>query len=127
MADIYSWEETRAPFEESGLLALTATETENVIPSPEQSLCLLVHRPLDSFLSESKSPHPKVNKPASTFTLEGVRELQGPSGLEPMTNLASESSLQEAKAPKSSSLTGDQGLIASEVQDEELSPPPAYP
>uniref|UniRef100_A0A8C0XGK2 G-protein coupled receptors family 3 profile domain-containing protein n=1 Tax=Castor canadensis TaxID=51338 RepID=A0A8C0XGK2_CASCN len=115
MADIYSWEETRAPFEESGLLALTATQTENVIPSPEQSLCLLVHRPLDSFLSESKSPHPKVNKPASTFTLEGVRELQGPSGLEPMTNLASEPSLQEAKAPKSSSLTGDQGLIASEA------------
>ena len=129
MADIdsYLWEGTGAPSEESGLLALTATQKQMLCPSvPENPLCLLVQRPLGSFLPDSKSPRPKVNKPASTFTLEGVRELQVPSELEPRTSLAPEPTLQEAETQKSSSLTEDQE-IASEAQLEELIPPTVYP
>ncbi|XP_047403593.1 probable G-protein coupled receptor 179 [Sciurus carolinensis] len=122
MADICPWEETGAPVEESGLLALTATQTENFPIAPEKSSCLLVHRPLGSFLSESKSSHPKVSKPASTFTLGGIRELQGPSALEPRTYLGAESNLQEPEGQRSSSLTEDKGQVASETQ-EELTPP----
>ncbi|XP_046530790.1 probable G-protein coupled receptor 179 [Equus quagga] len=128
MADICPWEETRAPSEESGLLALTATQTEIFFPTaPEKPPHLLVHRPLGSFLPESKSPHPKVSKPAGTITLEGVRELQGPSGLGPRTSLAPEPSLQEAEDQKSSSLTEDQGEVASKAQHEEFAPPTVYP
>ncbi|XP_069883026.1 probable G-protein coupled receptor 179 [Dipodomys merriami] len=127
MADICPWEVTRAPSEESGFLALTATATENVCPSSEQSLCLLVHRPLDSFFPDFKSSHPEVSEPWSTFTPEGVIELQGPSGRGSRTNLAPNSSLQEAEGQKSSHLTEDQGQVASQAQDEELGPPPTYP
>ncbi|KAF4012539.1 hypothetical protein G4228_002948 [Cervus hanglu yarkandensis] len=129
MADIDSclWEGTGAPSEESGLLALTATQKQMLCPTaPENPQCLLVQRPLGSFLPDSKSPRPKVNKPASTFTLEGVRELQVPSELEPRTSLAPEPTLQEAETQKSSSLTEDQE-IASEAQLEELIPPTVYP
>ncbi|KAB0367613.1 hypothetical protein FD755_020937 [Muntiacus reevesi] len=129
MADIDSClrEGTGAPSEESGLLALTATQKQMLCPTaPENPPCLLVQRPLGSFLPDSKSPRPKVNKPASTFTLEGVRELQVPSELEPRTSLAPEPTLQEAETHKSSSLTEDQE-IASEAQLEELIPPTVYP
>uniref|UniRef100_I3MW63 G protein-coupled receptor 179 n=1 Tax=Ictidomys tridecemlineatus TaxID=43179 RepID=I3MW63_ICTTR len=122
MADICPWEETGALLEESGLLALTATQTENFPTAPEKSSCLLVHRPLERFLSESKSSHPKVSKPVSTLTLGGIREPQGPSGLGPKTCLGTESSLQEGEAQRSSSLMEDQGQVASEAQDEELTP-----
>ncbi|XP_057392180.1 probable G-protein coupled receptor 179 [Balaenoptera acutorostrata] len=126
--DICLWEVTGAPSEESGLLALTETQTEKLCPTaPENPPCLLVHRPLGGFLPEGKSPCPKVSKPASTFTLEGVRELQVPSELGPRTSLVPEPTLQEAKAQKSSSLTEDQGEVASKAQHEELTPPTVYP
>lgn len=126
MADICPGEETGVPPEESGLLALTATQREFFPTAPEKPLCLLVHGPLDHFFPESKIPCPKVSRPASTFTLEGVRELQGPSGLEPRTSLAPEPSLQEAEA-QSSSLTEDSGQVAFEAQYEEFTPPTVYP
>ncbi|XP_076727440.2 putative G-protein coupled receptor 179 [Callospermophilus lateralis] len=122
MADICPWEETGALLEESGLLALTATQTENFPTAPEKSSCLLVHRPLERFLSESKSSHPKMSKPVNTLTLGGIREPQGPSGLGPKTCLGTESSLQEGEAQRSSSLMEDHGQVASEAQDEELTP-----
>lgn len=125
MADICPWEETRAPTDGSGLLALPTTQTD-VPAAPENSLCLSVHRPLESFVPVSKSVHPEVSKPPSAFLLEGVRE-QGPLGLEPGAKSAPEPSLEEVEAPKSSSLTEDHGQMASETQDGELSPPPAYP
>nr|XP_045013813.1 probable G-protein coupled receptor 179 [Jaculus jaculus] len=125
MADICPWEETRAPPEESGLLALSAAQTD-VLTEPGKSLCLLAHRPLDSFLPESKSSHPKVSKPPSSFAVEGVREQQGPLGLELRAKLAPESSLQETQAQKAF-LPDDQEQGAPEVQGEEPSPPPAYP
>ncbi|XP_048222804.1 probable G-protein coupled receptor 179 [Perognathus longimembris pacificus] len=127
MADICPWEVTRAPSEEPAFLALTATVTENVCPSPEQSLCLLVHRPLASFLPDFKSSHLEVSKLGSTITAEGVTELQGPSGLGPRINLAPNSSLQEAEGQKSSHLTEVQGQEASQAQDEEFGPPSTYP
>ncbi|KAL0597646.1 putative G-protein coupled receptor 179 [Plecturocebus cupreus] len=126
MADICPGEETGVPSEESGLLALTATQTEFFPTAPGKPLCLLVHGPLDHFLPESKILCPKVSRPASTSTLEGVRELQGSSGLESRTSLAPEPSLQEAKA-QSSSLTEDPGQMALEVQCEEFTPPTVYP
>lgn len=125
MADICPWEETRAPADESGLLALPTTQRD-VPAAPEKSLCLSVHRPLESFVPVSKSVRPEVRKPPSAFLLEGVRE-QGPLGLEPGVKSAPEPSLEEVEAPKSSSLTEDQGQMTSETQDGELSPPPAYP
>ncbi|XP_050012404.1 probable G-protein coupled receptor 179 [Alexandromys fortis] len=125
MADICPWEETRAPTDGSGLLALPTTQTD-VPAAPENSLCLSVHRPLESFVPVSKSVRPEVSKPPSAFLLEGVRE-QGPLGLEPRAKSAPEPSLEEVEAPKSSSLTEDHGQMASETQDGELSPPPAYP
>ncbi|KAK2111783.1 hypothetical protein P7K49_011529 [Saguinus oedipus] len=126
MADICPGEETGVPFEESGLLALTATQTEFFPTAPEKPLCLLVHGPLDHFLPESKILCPRVSRPASTTTLERVRELQGSSGLESRTSLAPEPSLQEGEA-QSSSLTEDPGQIALEVQREEFTPPTVYP
>lgn len=126
MADICPGEETGVPPEESGLLALTAMQRDFFPTAPEKPLCLLVHGPLDHFFPESKIPCPKVSRPASTFTLEGVRELQGPSGLEPRTSLAPEPSLQEAEA-QSSSLTEDSGQVAFEAQYEEFTPPTVYP
>lgn len=127
MADICDWEGTGAPSEESGLLALTATQTEIFFPTvPENPPCLLVHRPPGSFLPESKSPRPQVSKAASTFTLEGVRELQGASGHGPRTSSAPEPRLQEGEAQESSSLTEDQGEGAS-TAPQELSPPTVYP
>ncbi|XP_069337415.1 probable G-protein coupled receptor 179 [Eulemur rufifrons] len=127
MADICPGEEPGAPSEEPGLLALTATRTEIILTAPEKPLCLSVHGPLDHFLPESKSPRPKASQPASASTLEGVRELQVPSGLEPLTSLAPEPGLQEAEAQKSSSLTEDQGQVAFETQNEEVIPPTVYP
>ncbi|XP_008569198.1 PREDICTED: probable G-protein coupled receptor 179 [Galeopterus variegatus] len=127
MADICPWEETGAPPEKSGLLALTATRTEIFPTAPEKPLCLLVHGPLHSVLPESRSSRPEVNKPTSTFILEGVRELQGLSGPGPRTNLAPEPSLQEAETQKSSPLTEDQGQVVSEDQNEELTLPTVYP
>ncbi|KAJ1071819.1 hypothetical protein K5549_002111 [Capra hircus] len=129
MADIDTclWEGTGAPSEESGLLALTATQKQMLCPTaPENPPCLLVQRPSGSFLPDSKSPRPKVNKPTSTFTLEGVRELQVPSEPGPRTSLAPDPTLQEAETQKSSSLTEDQE-VASEAQLEELTPPTVYP
>lgn len=125
MADICPWEETRAPTDESGLLALPTTQTD-VPAAPVKSLCLSLHRPLESLVPVSKSVRPEVSKPPSVFLLEGVRE-QGPLGLEPGAKSAPEPSLEEAEVLKSSSLTEDQGQMASETQDGELSPPPAYP
>ncbi|ERE67576.1 putative G-protein coupled receptor [Cricetulus griseus] len=125
MADICPWEEPRAPSDESGFLALPTTQTD-VPATPEKSLCLSAHRPLESFLPQSKSQHPEVTKPPSAFPLESVKE-QGPTGLEPGTKSAPEPSLKDAEAPKSFSLIEDQGQMAPEAQDEEFSPPPAYP
>ncbi|XP_052612467.1 probable G-protein coupled receptor 179 [Peromyscus californicus insignis] len=125
MADICPWEESRPPSDESGPLALPTTQTD-VPAAPEKSLCLSVHRPLETFLPESKSVHPEVSKPPSALPLEGVRE-HGPLGLEPGAKSDPEPSLEEAEAPKSLSLIEDQGQMTSEVQDGELSPPPAYP
>ncbi|XP_008053902.1 probable G-protein coupled receptor 179 [Carlito syrichta] len=127
MADICPGEEPGVPSEPPGLLTLTATRTEVFLPAPEKPQCLLVHGPLEHFLPESKSPHPKVSKPDSAFTLEGVQELQVPSELGPTTSLAPEPCLQEVEAQKSSSLTQDQGQVAFEAENEELSPPAAYP
>ncbi|XP_025773263.1 probable G-protein coupled receptor 179 [Puma concolor] len=127
MADICDWEGTGAPPEESGLLALTATQTEIFFPpAPENPPCLLVHRPPGSFLPESKSPRPEGSKAATTFTLEGVRELQGASGHEPRTSSVPEPSLQEAEAHESSSFAEDKE-VASIAPYEELSPPTVYP
>ncbi|XP_016057692.1 PREDICTED: probable G-protein coupled receptor 179 [Miniopterus natalensis] len=113
MADICPWEETGALSKESGLLALRASETEIFFPRvPENPPCLLVQRPLGGFLPESKCPRPKVSKPGSSFTLER------PSGLGP--------SLQEAEA-QNSSLTEDQGEVASKAPHEECAPPTVYP
>ncbi|XP_040605531.1 probable G-protein coupled receptor 179 isoform X2 [Mesocricetus auratus] len=125
MADICPWEEPRAPSDEFGFLALPTTQTD-VPATPEKSLCLSAHRPLESFLPQSKSQHLEVTKPPSAFPLEDVRE-QGPSGLEPRTKSAPEPSLEDTEAPKSFSLIEDQGQMAPVAQDEELSPPPAYP
>lgn len=128
MADICPWEGTGTLPEESGPPALTATQTELFFPTaPENPPCLSVQRPLGGFLPESKSSRPKVSKPVSTFTLEGVQELQGPLGLGPRTNLAPEPSLQEAEAQKSSFLMEDQGEGASKAPHEELAPPTVYP
>ncbi|KAM5273981.1 putative G-protein coupled receptor 179 [Ctenodactylus gundi] len=128
MADICSWEETQAPSEESGLLALAAAQRQNFPRAPEKSVCLSVHRPLGSFIPESKSSHPEAGRLASSSSsLEYVRELHGPSGIGPRTKGAPEPSLQETEVQKSSSLTEDQGQVASETQDEELTPPPVYP
>nr|XP_012621418.1 probable G-protein coupled receptor 179 [Microcebus murinus] len=126
MADICPGEESGAPSEEPGLLALTATQTEIIPIAPEKPLCLSVHGPLDHSLPESKSAHPKASQPPSASTL-GVRELQGPSGLESLTSSAPEPGLQEVEAQKSSSLTEDQGQVTSEAQNEELIPPTVYP
>ncbi|XP_058558989.1 probable G-protein coupled receptor 179 [Neofelis nebulosa] len=127
MADICDWEGTGAPPEESGLLALTATQTEIFFPpAPENPPCLLVHRRPGSFLLESKSPRPEGSKAATTFTLEGVRERQGASGHEPRTSSVPEPSLQEAEAHESSSFAEDKE-VASIAPYEELSPPTVYP
>ncbi|CAO2645069.1 Probable G-protein coupled receptor 179 [Lemmus lemmus] len=91
MADICPWEETRAPTDESGLLALPTTQRD-VPAALEKSLCLSVHSPLESFVPVSKSVRPEVSKPPSAFLLEGVRE-QGPLGLEPGAKSAPEPSL----------------------------------
>ncbi|XP_037005913.2 probable G-protein coupled receptor 179 [Artibeus jamaicensis] len=128
MADICPWEGTGASSEESGLLALTATQTKICFPGdPENPPCLSVQRPLGCFLPESKSPHPKVSKPTSSFILGDFREFQGPSGLGPRTSLTSGPSLQEAEARNSSSLTEDRGEVASKGTHEELIPPTVYP
>ncbi|KAG8514835.1 putative G-protein coupled receptor 179, partial [Galemys pyrenaicus] len=119
MADICSWEGTGVSSEESGLLVLAATQTEIFSPTaPEKPPCLSVHKPPGSFLLESKSPYPEVSKSASS-SLEGVKGLQEPSGLGAGMSLAAESSLQEAKAQKSPSLTEDQEL-ASKAPCEEV-------
>ncbi|KAL1778949.1 putative G-protein coupled receptor 179 [Sigmodon hispidus] len=125
MADICPWEETRAPSDESGLLALLATQID-VPAAPKKSPCLSVHRPLETILSESKSLYPEARRLPSAFPLEGVGE-QGPSGLEPRARSPPEPHLEEEKVPKSSSLIEDQGQTVPEAQDGELSPPPAYP
>ncbi|XP_032313756.1 probable G-protein coupled receptor 179 [Camelus ferus] len=126
--DICLWEGTAAPSEEPGLLALTATRSEILFPAaPENSPCLLVHRPPGDLLPQSKSPRPEVSKPTGTFTLEGVKELQVPSELGPRTSLVPEPSVQEAETQKSSSLIKDQGEAASKAQYEELSFPTVYP
>ncbi|KAM8818706.1 putative G-protein coupled receptor 179 [Rhynchonycteris naso] len=128
MADICPWEGTGAPSEESGLLALTATQTETFSPrTPENPPHLSVQRSLGGSLLESKSPHPKVSQPASSFTVEGVREFQGPSGHGTRTSLASGQHLQEVESQNSSSLTEDQGEVASKAPHEELAPPTVYP
>uniref|UniRef100_A0A671EIF6 G protein-coupled receptor 179 n=1 Tax=Rhinolophus ferrumequinum TaxID=59479 RepID=A0A671EIF6_RHIFE len=120
VAGICPEEGTGAPAEESGLLALTATRTEIFFrTAPENPPYLSVQRPPGGFLPQSKSPYPKVSKAPSTFTLAGVRELQGPSGLGP--------SLRQAEAQKSSSLTEDQGEVASKAPHEEFAPPNVYP
>ncbi|XP_040857439.1 probable G-protein coupled receptor 179 [Ochotona curzoniae] len=120
MADICPWEET-------GHLALTPTQTENSPPVSEQSLCLSVHEPLRSFLPESKSPWPQVNKPASTSILEGIKETQGPSGLGPRIGLVPEPHLQEVEPRKSISLSEDEGQVAADVDSEDLAPARVYP
>ncbi|XP_060242833.1 probable G-protein coupled receptor 179 isoform X1 [Meriones unguiculatus] len=125
MADICPWEEDRARPDESGLLALATTQTD-VPAAPEKSLCLSVHRSLETFLPDSKSVRPELSKPTSAFPLEGVRE-QEPSGIESGAKSAPEPSLGEGEAPKSLSLIEDQGQMASEAEAEEFSPPPAYP
>ncbi|XP_057572562.1 probable G-protein coupled receptor 179 [Hippopotamus amphibius kiboko] len=126
--DICLSEGTGAPSEESGLPALTANQAEKLCPTaPENPSCPSGHRPLGGFLLESKSSCPKVSKPTSNFTLEGVRELQVPSELGPRTSLVPEPTLQEAEVHKSSSLTEDQGEVASKAQHEELPPPTVYP
>ncbi|XP_036052769.1 probable G-protein coupled receptor 179 [Onychomys torridus] len=123
MADICPWEESRAPADESGPLALPTTQTD-VLAAPEKSLCLYVHRPLEPLLPESKSVHPQVSKPPSALPLEGVRE---PLGLEPGAESDPEPSLEEAEAPKSLPLIEDQEQVTSEARDGEPGPPPAYP
>ncbi|XP_037666280.1 probable G-protein coupled receptor 179 [Choloepus didactylus] len=128
ITEICPWEETGTPAEESGPLALTAIQTESFFPTAsEKPPCFLTHRPLSSFLPESKSPRPKVSRPASTFTLEGITEPQGPSGLGPGASLFPELSPQEAEAHKSSFLTEDKGEAASKAQNEELILPTEYP
>ncbi|KAM6174637.1 putative G-protein coupled receptor 179 [Erethizon dorsatum] len=126
MADICPWEETRALCKEPGLLALIAAQTENIPPAPEKLLCLPV-----SFIPESKSSHPEGTKgskaASSAGSQEGVRELQGPSGPGPRTSVTPKLGLQEAEARKSSPLAEDQGQVASEAQEDAVSPPPAYP
>ncbi|EHB14193.1 Putative G-protein coupled receptor 179 [Heterocephalus glaber] len=126
MADVCPWEDTSAPLEEPGFRALTVAQTENVPKAAEKSLCFSV-----SFIPESKSSHPKGVKGAkaarSAGSQEGGRALGGPSGLGPRTRVSLELSVQGAEAPKSSSLAEDHGQVASEAQDEYLSPPPAYP
>nr|XP_036846797.1 probable G-protein coupled receptor 179 [Manis javanica] len=127
MADIGLWEGTEIPSEESSLLALTATPTEIFSPTaPDNPPCPLVHRPQDNFLQESKSPHPEVSKQASTFTLEGVRELQELPEFRPRTSFTPEPRFQEAEAQMSFSLT-DQGEEASKAEHGELTPPAVYP
>ncbi|KAK2500848.1 hypothetical protein MC885_001299 [Smutsia gigantea] len=127
MADISLWEGTEIPSEESSHLALTATLTEIFSPTaPDNPPCPLVHRPQGDFLPESKSPHPEVSKQASTFRLEGVRELQELSGFGPRTSLIPEPRFQEAEAQMSFSLT-DQGEVASKAEHGELTPPTVYP
>ncbi|XP_036889314.1 probable G-protein coupled receptor 179 isoform X2 [Sturnira hondurensis] len=128
MADICPWEGAGAPSEEPGLLALTATRTKICLPGDLENLpCLSVQRPLGCFLPESKSLCPKVSKPTSSFILGDSREFQGPSGLGPRTSLTPGPSLREAEAQNSSSLTEDQGEVASEGPHEELIPPTVYP
>lgn len=73
MADICPWEETSTQSDESSLLALPVTQA-NVPAAPEKSICLSVHRPLESFFPESKSVRPDVCKPPGVLPLEGVRE-----------------------------------------------------
>uniref|UniRef100_A0A8C7AFT1 G protein-coupled receptor 179 n=1 Tax=Neovison vison TaxID=452646 RepID=A0A8C7AFT1_NEOVI len=127
MADFCDWEGTGVPSEESGLLASTATQKEIFFPTvPENPPCLLVHSPPGSSLPESKSTRPEVSKAGSTFTPEGVRELQGASGHGPRTSSAPEPSHQEAEVQESSS-TVDQGEGVSTAPHEELSPPTVYP
>ncbi|XP_007940193.2 probable G-protein coupled receptor 179 [Orycteropus afer afer] len=128
MADICPWEGIGAPSEESGLLAVTATQTEMFIPTAyEKPPCLSVQRPLESLLPESKSPRPEVSKPDSTLSLEGARELQRASALGLGSSLAPEPSLQEAKAPKFSSSTEDKEAVISEMQNKEFALPNVYP
>ncbi|XP_059526768.1 probable G-protein coupled receptor 179 [Myotis daubentonii] len=128
MADICPWEATGAPSEEPGLPALTARQTETFFPrGPENPPGLSIQRPLGSFLPESKCSRPQMSPPASSFTPEGGREFQGPSGLGPRTRLASGPTLQEAAAQNSSSLSEDQGEVASQDPHEELVPPAVYP
>ncbi|XP_077020723.1 putative G-protein coupled receptor 179 [Tamandua tetradactyla] len=128
MAEICPWEGTGAPAEKSGLLALTAIQTESFFPTAsEKSPCLSIHGPLGNFLPESKSLCPKVSRPATIFTLEGKIEPQGHSGLGPGTSLSSKLRLQDAEPQKSSSLTEDQEEAAFRAQNEELIPPTAYP
>uniref|UniRef100_H0W0E6 G protein-coupled receptor 179 n=1 Tax=Cavia porcellus TaxID=10141 RepID=H0W0E6_CAVPO len=125
MADICPWEETQAPSEEPGLLALTVAQAENVPRAPEKSLCLPI-----SFFPESKSSRPegtKGNKAAGAGPQEDVRELQGASVPGPRTSAAPELSLQEAEAQKSSPLAEDRGQAASETQGDTAGPPPACP
>ncbi|XP_034361356.1 putative G-protein coupled receptor 179 isoform X1 [Arvicanthis niloticus] len=125
IADICPWEETRAQSDESSLLALQVTQA-NVPAAPEKSICLSVHRPLESFLPGSKSIRPDACKPPGTFPLEGVRE-QEPLEFEPVAKLDLKSSPKDTEAPESLSLIEDQGQMASEAQAGELSPPPDYP
>lgn len=128
MADICPWEATEAPSEEPGLPALTATQTGTFSPRvPENPPGLSIQRPLGSFLPESKCSRPQMSQPASSFTPEGGREFPGPSGLGPRTSLAPGPTLQEAEAQNSSSLTEDQGEVASKDPHKELVPPTVYP
>ncbi|XP_052051869.1 probable G-protein coupled receptor 179 [Apodemus sylvaticus] len=125
MADICPWEDTRAPPDESGLLALPVTQAD-VLAAPEKSTCLSVHRPSETLLPESKSVRPDVSKPPGACRLEGARE-EEPLELEPGAKSDPELNPQEAEAPDSLTLTEDQGQMALEAQGGELSPPPEYP
>uniref|UniRef100_G1TA18 G protein-coupled receptor 179 n=1 Tax=Oryctolagus cuniculus TaxID=9986 RepID=G1TA18_RABIT len=120
MADICPWEET-------SLQALPAAQTEAVPAVAETSPCLSVHRPLHSFLPESKSPRPQVSKPASTSTVDGVKEPQGPAGLGPRTSSVPEPRHQEPEAQQSASKTEDEEQLAWEADSGELAPPSVYP
>ncbi|NP_001074689.1 G-protein coupled receptor 179 precursor [Mus musculus] len=125
MADICPWEETRAQSDESGPLALPVTQA-GVPAAPEKSVCLSVHGPLESFLPESKSVRPDISKPPGSSRPEGVRE-QEPLELETGAKSVPKPSPTETEAPESFTLTDDQGLMASEGEAGELSPPPDYP
>ncbi|XP_058140082.1 probable G-protein coupled receptor 179 [Dasypus novemcinctus] len=128
VAEICPRKENGAPSEESGLLASTAIQTESFFTTAtEKAPCHLIHGPLGSFLTESKSLCPKVSRPANTFILEGVTELQGSSGLGPGVSLSPELGLQNAEAQKFSFLTQDQGRDAFKAQNEELILPTVYP
>ncbi|XP_006889531.1 PREDICTED: probable G-protein coupled receptor 179 [Elephantulus edwardii] len=128
MAEICPWEGTGTISDKCSLLALTATQTEIfTTTAQERPPCLSVHRPLESFLPQSKSPHPEVSRLDGTSTLTGARESQGPLGLRPGTTLAPEPSVQEAATQKSSSLTEEQKETVSKTQSGDFTLPNVYP